>query len=97
MSASEFNQPGVPNTDFLNPSAINFTQYPDAANDLCLNTLHSILANQEKYYNGTTIKTRLFTIMRNIFIEHRRSPKQKIISVNTPIDYLIIQKKGISE
>lgn len=95
MSAPEFSEMLVSNSEFLRPFAINLTRDTEAANDLYQETLYKALANQEKYNTGTNIKAWLFTIMRNIFINnYRRKTKQKTIFDNTGTDFLLDSRQA---
>ena len=90
MSAIEFDQILIRNTDYLKPFAMSLTRDVESAKDLLQETLYRALANKEKYNTGTNIKAWMYTIMRNIFINnYRRSAKQHTIFDNTPNDYLL--------
>ncbi len=90
MSAIEFNQMLLNNTDFLKPFAITLTKNLETAKDLMQETMFKALANKEKYNVGTNIKAWLYTIMRNIFInDYRRKAKQNTIFDNTSNDFLL--------
>lgn len=90
MSAVEFDQLLLNNTEFLKPFAITLTRDSEAAKDLFQETLYRALVNREKYHVGTNIKAWLYTIMRNIFINnYRRKSKQNTIFDNTPNDFLL--------
>ncbi len=95
MSASEFDQMLLHNTEFLKPFAITLTRDNEMAKDLFQETLLRALANKEKYNDGTNIKAWLYTIMRNIFINnYRRKAKQNTIFDSTPNDYLLDFNQG---
>lgn len=90
MSATEFDQILIKNTDYLRPFALTLTRDMESAKDLMQETLYRALANKEKYNPGTNIKAWMYTIMRNIFINnYRRTAKQNTIFDSTPNDYLI--------
>lgn len=90
MSAIEFDQILVKNTDYLKPFAMTLTRDMESARDLIQETLYRALANREKYNAGTNIKAWMYTIMRNIFINnYRRSARQNTIFDNTANDYLL--------
>ncbi len=90
MSAIEFNQMIVSNTDFLKPFAFTLTRDNETAKDLLQETLYRALANKEKYHVGTNVKAWLYTIMRNIFINnYRRKAKQQTIFDSTANDFLL--------
>ncbi|HNU87748.1 MAG TPA: RNA polymerase sigma factor [Ferruginibacter sp.] len=90
MSAIEFDQVLIHNSDYLKPFAMTLTRDSESAKDLVQETLFRALANKEKYLDGTNIKAWLYTIMRNIFINnYRRSAKQNTIFDNTPNDFLL--------
>jgi RNA polymerase sigma factor (sigma-70 family) len=90
MSAPEFNQLLMSNTEFLKPFAITLTRDSETAKDLMQETLFRALANKEKYNVGTNIKAWLYTIMRNIFINnYRRRAKQNTIFDSTPNDFFL--------
>src|SRR5690242_6087624 len=90
MSAVEFNNLLVTNSDFLKPFAITLTKDSESAKDLFQETMFRALANQDKYNVGTNIKAWLYTIMRNIFINnYRRKVKQNTIFDRTSNDCLL--------
>ncbi|MEO7307125.1 MAG: RNA polymerase sigma factor [Ferruginibacter sp.] len=90
MSAIEFDQILIKNTDYLRPFAMTLTRDVESAKDLIQETLYRALANKEKYNAGTNIKAWMYTIMRNIFINnYRRTAKQNTIFDNTPNDFLL--------
>jgi RNA polymerase sigma factor (sigma-70 family) len=90
MSAIEFNQMLVTNTEFLKPFAFTLTRDNETAKDLLQETMFRALSNKDKYYAGTNIKAWLYTIMRNIFINnYRRKVKQNTIFDSTPNDFLL--------
>lgn len=96
MTALEFNQSLITHAEFLRPFAIHLTKNHEDANDLYQETMYKALANQEKYNTGTNIRAWLYTIMRNIFINHyRRKSKQKTIFDNTAGEILLNQSKAI--
>jgi RNA polymerase sigma factor (sigma-70 family) len=90
MSAIEFNQMLLGNTDFLKPFAITLTRDSEVAKDLLQETMYRALANKEKYNTGTNIKAWLYTIMRNIFInDYRKKAKQNVVFDKTPNEFLL--------
>lgn len=90
MSAIEFDQTLIKNTDYLKPFAMSLTRDVESAKDLIQETLYRALANKGKFNDGTNIKAWMYTIMRNIFINnYRRSAKQNTIFDNTPNDFLL--------
>lgn len=90
MSAAEFNELLLSNTDPLKPFSVSLTHDQEMAKDLFQETLYKALANQDKYSTGTNIKAWLFTIMRNIFInDYRRKSKQRTIFDNSSNEALI--------
>jgi RNA polymerase sigma factor (sigma-70 family) len=95
MSALDFDQMLISNTDFLKPFAFTLTRDNEAAKDLIQETLFRALANRDKYNVGTNIKAWLYTIMRNIFINnYRRKSKQNTIFDNSPNEFLIDNNQG---
>ena len=91
----EFNQMLLNNADFLKPFAITLTRDQEQAKDLLQETMYRALANKEKYHSGTNIKAWLYTIMRNIFINHyRRRAKQQTIFDSTPNEFLLNLNQG---
>ena len=95
MSALDFDQMLINNTDFLKPFAFTLTRDNEAAKDLIQETLFRALANRDKYNVGTNIKAWLYTIMRNIFINnYRRKSKQNTIFDNSPNEFLIDNNQG---
>jgi RNA polymerase sigma factor (sigma-70 family) len=72
MSATEFYRLLNENSDNLRAFALFFTQNQEEAKDLLQETLFRALNNKEKYSVGTHIKSWLYCIMRNIFINDYR-------------------------
>ena len=90
MTAIDFNQLLLNNTEFLKPFAVTLTRDNEVAKDLLQETMFRALANKEKYNVGTNIKAWLYTIMRNIFINnYRRKAKQNNIFDSTSNEFLI--------
>jgi len=90
MSAIEFNEIVVNNTEYLKPFAVTLTKDSETAKDLLQETMYRALANREKYNAGTNIKAWLYTIMRNIFInDYRRRSKQHIIQDTSSNEFLL--------
>src|SRR5688572_26135409 len=96
MTAIDFNQLLLRNTEFLKPFALTLTRDNEVAKDLLQETMYRALANKEKYNVGTNIKAWLYTIMRNIFINnYRRKAKQNTIFDTTPNDFLLNQGQAV--
>lgn len=90
MSAVEFDEIVINNSEYLKPFAITLTRDNETAKDLIQETMFRAFANREKYNVGTNIKAWLYTIMRNIFInDYRRKAKQHTILDNSINDYLL--------
>lgn len=85
MSAAEFDQVLVRQSDFLKPFAISLTRDPDSASDLLQETMYRALANRDKYSVGTNIRAWLYTILRNTFINnYRKKVKQREVMQHMP-------------
>ncbi len=94
MSAIEFDNIVVNNTEYLKPFAVTLTRDQETAKDLLQETMYRALANREKYNVGTNIKAWLYTIMRNIFInDYRRKTKQNTVLDNGVNDFLLDSKQ----
>ncbi|HVI45462.1 MAG TPA: RNA polymerase sigma factor [Chitinophaga sp.] len=90
MSSVEFNTLLIGNADFLKPFAFTLTKDAEQAKDLYQETLFRALSNQEKYLEGTNIRAWLFTIMRNIFINHyRKKVKTRMLATPTVSDFFL--------
>ncbi|NLR61841.1 RNA polymerase sigma factor [Chitinophaga polysaccharea] len=98
MSSVEFNTLLIGNADFLKPFAFTLTKDAEQAKDLYQETLFRALSNQEKYLEGTNIRAWLFTIMRNIFINHyRKRLKHRMIAEPNASDFFInYQQNAVS-
>jgi len=97
MQTLEFNQMLISNAEFLKPFAATLTHDTETAKDLFQETLYKALANKDKYSVGTNIKAWLYTIMRNIFINHyRRRAKQNTIFDSTPNDFLLNYNQSVT-
>lgn len=95
MSVPEFSRLLFTKSDFLKPYAVNFTKDQEETNDLNQETLYRAWDNRAKNNIGNSIKARLFTLMRNIFINHHRfNSKHRTNFDNTPNNFLINQKKS---
>lgn len=77
MSTAELNALLVSHTQYLQPFAVSLTQDRESAKDLCQETLYRALTNLDKYQLGTNLKSWLYTIMRNIFINDYRKKKRQ--------------------
>ncbi len=65
----------------LQAYAYKLTQNSDDALDLVQETMYRAFKNSEKFKEGTNLKGWLYTIMKNIFINHyRRMIKSRIFS-----------------
>ncbi|TWF44348.1 RNA polymerase ECF family sigma subunit [Chitinophaga polysaccharea] len=98
MSSVEFNTLLIGNADFLKPFAFTLTKDAEQAKDLYQETLFRALSNQEKYLEGTNIRAWLFTIMRNIFINHyRKRLKHRMIAEPNASEFFInYQQNAVS-
>ena len=96
MSSVEFNTLLVGNADFLKPFAFTLTKDAEQAKDLYQETLFRALSNREKYLEGTNIRAWLFTIMRNIFINHyRKKLKHRTVSEPSASEFFINHHQNI--
>lgn len=77
MSTAELNAMLVSHTQYLQPFAVSLTQDRETAKDLCQETMYRALSNIDKYQVGTNLKSWLYTIMRNIFINDYRKKKRQ--------------------
>jgi RNA polymerase sigma factor (sigma-70 family) len=81
MSAAELNTLLVSHSQYLQPFAVTLTQDRESARDLCQETMYRALVNVDKYQSGTNLKSWLYTIMRNIFInDYRKRKRQPVAS-----------------
>lgn len=78
------------NTSSLKSFALKLTSNTDDASDLFQDTVIRILANSEKFKEGTNFKAWSLTIMRNIFInDYRKRVRRNMIIDQTPNEYYI--------
>ncbi|MEY2904023.1 MAG: hypothetical protein RJA52_39 [Bacteroidota bacterium] len=78
------------NTSSLKSFALKLTTNTDDASDLFQDTVIRILANSEKFKEGTNFKAWSLTIMRNIFInDYRKKVRRNMIIDQTPNEYYI--------
>jgi RNA polymerase sigma-70 factor (ECF subfamily) len=90
MSSIEFNTLLIGNADFLKPFAFTLTKDAEQAKDLYQETHFRALSNREKYLEGTNIRAWLFTIMRNIFINHyRKKLKHRMLAGPGASDFFL--------
>lgn len=83
MSIIELTTLMVDQSKSLQPFAVSLTKDKETAKDLCQETMYRALSNIEKYQMGTNLKSWLYTIMRNIFInDYRKSKRQPTISAD---------------
>ncbi len=77
-------------TPSLRAFAMSLTMNENDAEDLYQDTAFRILANTDKYENGTNFKAWSVTIMRNIFINnYRKKMRRNTILDQTPNNYYI--------
>ncbi|MET3874868.1 MULTISPECIES: RNA polymerase sigma factor [Chitinophaga] len=96
MSSVEFNTLLIGNADFLKPFAFTLTKDTEQAKDLYQETLFRALSNREKYLEGTNIRAWLFTIMRNIFINHyRKKLKHRTVAEPSASEFFINHQQNI--
>jgi RNA polymerase sigma-70 factor (ECF subfamily) len=76
MTAADFDLMVVQHNQYLKPFAASLTHDPDAAADLCQETMLRALLYRDKYTLGTNLKAWLYTIMRNTFINGYRRGKR---------------------
>jgi len=91
MSTAELNALLVSHTQYLQPFAVSLTQDRETAKDLCQETMYRALSNIDKYQVGTNLKSWLYTIMRNIFINDYRKKKRQ---PNATSDETIVLQKA---
>lgn len=90
MSYLGFQNVLIENSQFLRPSAIKLTQSSVLANDLIQETIYKALKYSDKFQEGTNIKSWLYTIMRNIFInEYRKKKQQNTIQDDSDNQYIL--------
>jgi len=77
MSIIELTTLMVDQSKSLQPFAVSLTKDKETAKDLCQETMFRALSNIEKYQMGTNLKSWLYTIMRNIFINDYRKAKRQ--------------------
>jgi RNA polymerase sigma factor (sigma-70 family) len=83
MSIIELTTLMVDQSKSLQPFAISLTKDKETAKDLCQETIYRALSNIEKYQMDTNLKSWLYTIMRNIFInDYRKSKRQPSASAD---------------
>jgi RNA polymerase sigma-70 factor (ECF subfamily) len=81
----------------LQAYALKLTQNNDDALDLVQETMYRALKNSEKFKEGTNLKGWLYTIMKNIFINHyRRMIKSRIFSDETENQHYLNTAAGAS-
>ena len=74
----------------LQAYAYKLTQNNDDALDLVQETMYRAMKNSEKFKEGTNLKGWLYTIMKNIFINHyRRMIKSRIFSDESENQHLL--------
>lgn len=81
--SSELSALVASHTPYLHPFAISLTRDRDSALDLCQETMYRALVNIDKYNTGTNLRSWLYTIMRNIFInDYRKRKKHPVIAAD---------------
>ncbi len=81
MSIPELTSLVVNQSQALQPFAISLTRDKESANDLYQETMYKALSNIDKYQMGTNLRSWLYTIMRNIFInDYRKKKRQPMVS-----------------
>ncbi len=77
--------------------ALKLTHDHEDANDLVQETVYKAMKYEDKFEKGTNLKGWLYTIMKNIFINHyRRVVNSKIFSDDTDKQYYINSAKSTS-
>lgn len=90
MSYLGFQNVLIENSQFLMPSAIKLTKSTTLADDLVQETIYKALKNSDKFKEGTNLKSWLYTIMRNIFInDYRKKKKQNTVHDNSEEQFLL--------
>ena len=83
MSIPELTSLVVNQSQVLRPFAISLTRDKESANDLYQETMYKALSNIDKYQIGTNLRSWLYTIMRNIFInDYRKKKRQPSVSTD---------------
>ncbi len=90
MSTTKFNNSVTEQYRPLHAYALKLTQNSDDALDLLQETMYRALKNRDKFEANTNLKGWLYTIMKNIFINHyRRMIKSKIFSDDSDNQYYL--------
>jgi len=80
MSTAEFNTSLIGLENYLRSFAMGFTRNEEDAKDLIQETMLKAIVYKDYYTPQTNFKAWVFTIMRNIFINHyRRKTKTRIM------------------
>lgn len=88
MPVADFEESLLKYSEFLMPFAFTLTHDKEQAKDLYQETITRALFNKEKYNLGTNIKAWLYTIMRNVFINHyRKKNRLGITTIDTTNDF----------
>jgi RNA polymerase sigma-70 factor (ECF subfamily) len=90
MTALEFNYCVSKTSKALRPFALRLTKDYDEANDLLQDSMLKALTHRDKFTDGTNLKARLYTIMKNTFITnyHRLVRKRTFIDTTDNLHYL---------
>lgn len=78
MTAIDFNNLVIHESDFLKPYAISLTGDHEDAKDLYQETVMRALQNRDKYQLGSNPRGWLYIIMRNAFINNYRRNKRSL-------------------
>ncbi len=95
MKNTKFQKSVAGEYDPLHAYALKLTQNQEDALDLVQETMYRAMKNGEKFKEGTNLKGWLYTIMKNIFINHyRRMIKSRIFSDKSENQYYLNSAPG---
>jgi RNA polymerase sigma-70 factor (ECF subfamily) len=97
MKNTKFKKSVTEEYDPLQAYAYKLTQNTEDARDLVQETMYRAMKNSEKFREGTNLKGWLYTIMKNIFINHyRRMIKSRIFSDESDNQYYLNSAPAVS-
>ena len=94
MNTLEFNTQVTDISTTMKPFALNLTRNLEDAQDLLQETIYKAMVNQKLFSEGTNLKSWVYTIMKNLFINDYRRKKARNSFLDIKEDLSFI--KGMS-
>lgn len=91
----DFSTEAISHREALTYFAIRLTRNKEEAEDLLQETLLKAFSNKDKFTDHSNLKAWMFTIMKNIFINHyRKGTKMKMVFDSSKESFLLNMKES---